>query len=86
MRFRSGWDSDDEDCSRPSFSWKTPLESVSCVENSLSSAVSVMLHVEISGQVPHQEVIDLTSNDEDSSSQRALQRDWPSDEDMSFSC
>jgi hypothetical protein len=34
-----------------------------------------------SGQVPYQEVIDLTSDNEDSSSQRALQRDWPSDED-----
>ncbi|CAG7978312.1 unnamed protein product [Penicillium nalgiovense] len=35
-----------------------------------------------SRQIPHQEVIDLTSDNKDSSSQRALQRDWPSDEDI----
>ncbi|KAK4863462.1 hypothetical protein LT330_002240 [Penicillium expansum] len=34
-----------------------------------------------SGPVHHQEVIDLTSDNEDTSSQRALQRDWPSDDD-----
>ncbi|KAJ6179775.1 hypothetical protein N7519_010236 [Penicillium mononematosum] len=35
--------------------------------------------------MPLKEVIDLTSDHEDSSSQGALQRDWPSDEDISFS-
>ena len=37
---------------------------------------------QFSWQVPHQEVIDLTSDNEDSSSHRALHRDWPSDEDV----
>lgn len=37
-----------------------------------------------SGPVHHQEVIDLTSDNEDTSSQRALQRDWPSDDEYMY--
>ncbi|CAG8898141.1 unnamed protein product [Penicillium egyptiacum] len=36
---------------------------------------------QFSGQALHKEVIDLTSDNEESSSQRALQREWPSDEE-----
>ncbi|KAJ5879300.1 hypothetical protein N7455_002765 [Penicillium solitum] len=37
-----------------------------------------------SGAVPHQEAIDLNSDNEDTSSQRALQRDWPSDNEYMY--
>lgn len=37
-----------------------------------------------SGQAHNQEVIDLTSDTEDTSSQRALQRDWPSDDEYIY--
>jgi hypothetical protein len=107
MRFRSGWDSDDEDYEQPETEYDSAETSESedvgdtgsistcnmtetaedkefSTHETLSSGV---FHEndgleQSSGQVPHQEVIDLTSNDEDSSSQRALQRDWPSDEDI----
>lgn len=37
-----------------------------------------------SGPVHHQEVIDFSSDNEDTSSQRALQRDWPSDDEYMY--
>ncbi|KAJ5944648.1 hypothetical protein N7516_004816 [Penicillium verrucosum] len=37
-----------------------------------------------SGPVHHQEIIDLSSDNEDTSSQRALQRDWPSDDEYMY--
>ncbi|KUM57596.1 hypothetical protein ACN42_g9591 [Penicillium freii] len=37
-----------------------------------------------SGPVHHQEVVDLSSDNEDTSSQRALRRDWPSDDEYMY--
>ncbi|CAI7587190.1 unnamed protein product [Penicillium glandicola] len=82
----SGWTSDSEGASNsPSMSMCNQTETADdgnfSTHETLSSGIFPE-DPELPLEQGHQEeVIDLTSDNEDTSSQRALQRDWPSDDD-----